>query len=88
MGRERWGGGNRKGETVKGQMGGGEEGARGEEETGMGRRLGWDKGEGEMERGNLKVEMERRATGRGRREGGKGEGEKKGQEEGAFYGWM
>ena len=31
MGRERWGGGNRKGETVKGQMGGGEEGARGEE---------------------------------------------------------
>ena len=31
MGRERWGGGNRKVETVKGQMGGGEEGARGEE---------------------------------------------------------
>ena len=31
MGRERWGGGNRKGETVKGQMGGGEEGAREEE---------------------------------------------------------
>ena len=54
----------------------------------MGRRLGWDKGEGEMERGNLKVEMERRATGRGRREGGKGEGEKKGQAEGEFYGWM
>ena len=41
-----------------------------------------------MESGNLKGEMERRATGRGRQEGGKGEGEKKGQEEGAFYRWI
>ena len=30
MGRERWGGGNRKGETGKGTKGRGEEGARGE----------------------------------------------------------
>ena len=41
-----------------------------------------------MESGHLKGEMERRAMGSGRQEGGKGEGEKKGQEEGAFYRWI
>ena len=48
------------------------------------RRLGWDKGEGEMERGNLKGEMERGTTGRGRREGGKGRGRRRGKKRGHF----
>ena len=52
----------------------------------MGRRLGGGNGEGKMERGNLKGEMGRGATGRGKWD--KGEGEKKGQEEEAFYRWI
>ena len=86
-----WGGGDggvgRGGEGGEGGQGG--VGCSGGDSRGtIGRRLGWDKGEGEMERGNLKGEMERGATGRGRWEGGKGEWEKKGQEEGAFYRWI
>ena len=76
---EEWGGEGKVGKVDEevGWGGGDRRGA-------IGRRLGWDKWEGEMERGNLKGEMERRATGRGRREGGKGEEEKKGQKERAF----
>ena len=44
----------------------------------MERRLGGGNGEGKMRGGNLKGEMGREATGRGRQEGGKG-----GAEEGA-----
>ena len=62
MGRERWGGGNRKGETVKGQMGGGEEGARGEEISQM---FGW---------GQLGGRDSDGATGRERQGWGNGEG--------------
>ena len=54
----------------------------GERETGGGQ---WGEDwEGGWRGGNLKGEMGTGATGRGRREGGKGEGEKKGQEEWAF----
>ena len=62
MGRERWGGGNIKGETVKGQMGGGEEGARGEEISQM---FGW---------GQLGGRGSDGATGRERQGWGNGEG--------------
>ena len=62
MGRERWGGGNRKGETVKGQMGGGEEGARGEEISQM---FGW---------GQLRGRDSDGTTGRERQGWGNGEG--------------
>ena len=81
MGRERWGGGNRKGETVKGQMGGGEEGARGEEIW----QWGGGKREEEMEREAMGKEGK---MGRGQQGGGKevgmGRGRKRGKRRGDF----
>ena len=78
---EEWGEEGKVGKVHKKEWGGvGETGG-----GAVGRRLGWDRGEGEMERGNLKGEMERRATRRGRREGGaKGRGRRTCKRRGHF----
>ena len=94
MGRGQWGGGGEGGEELararsrkeRGRREGGQEGVGwggGDRIGTMGRRLGGAMGRVRWRGGNLKGEMGRGATGRGRREG-----EKKGQEEEAFYRWI